>query len=104
MLSASYRREACRAIQRVSKATVLALMGSSLNDPVPNNPLNPAAATFKPFFLRTIPLDHWEVMSFNPVKREVCVLVYRYDEYGQRTGDYRVISLTLPVIAVNPNS
>jgi hypothetical protein len=78
-------------------------MGNYRNDPEADNPLNPAAAVFKPFFLRTIPLSHWEVLSFHPMKREVCVRLHRYDVNGERTGDYKVISITLPVVTYNPN-
>lgn len=96
------RTDACQSIRRVSQATVLALTGNSLNDPVPDNPLNPAAQAHKTFFLRTIPLKHWEVLSFNPARREVCIALYRYDTFGNRTGDYKVITIILPEVAYNP--
>lgn len=102
MKARQIKRDTCQAVHRISKSTILAIMANVGDEGTPNNPLNPAVDSSRPYILRTIPLDHWDVISFDPSAKQVCIALYVYDIYGHRTGDKRVIVISFPDNAFNP--
>ena len=71
---------ACQAKQRLSQATVLAYL--------------PEGTRIQEMFLG-MSLDEWEVTSFNPLKREVCVTLLN-------DGGETLISFNIPTLVFNP--
>ena len=69
---------ACQAKQRLSQATVLAYL--------------PEGTKIQELFLG-MSLDEWEVVSFNPLNREVCVKILDTDV---------VISFIIPTVIFTP--
>lgn len=51
---------ACTNLQRMPKRTLLAILGDGSEGA----------------FLKTIPFASWQILSYNPAKKEVCVRVY----------------------------
>lgn len=56
---ASFRRRACQNIQRLSQDTLLAILAIYRESQYD--------------FLTSMELDEWQILSFNPEVREVCV-------------------------------
>lgn len=63
-----------------------------------NNPLNSSA--YRPHFniLKALPISYWDVLSFDPVTRTVCIVIYRVSDRGVITNDRRFIGVTLPML------
>jgi hypothetical protein len=96
-MAAEFKRTACQATQRIAQSTVIAMITSPGELTHYNNPLNPAAAAPRVNFLAALPRNMWEVLSFNPSNREVCIALYSVDRFGRRTT-YRVMDIILPFL------
>lgn len=105
-------RSKCQNLQRLSKATLLAMISPTgrndfdcspcFPDPncrstniVNNTCLKTPTNCSKPYcFLDTIPTENWSIISFDPKTRETCIKI-------TRRGGTNIISLILPKVSIN---
>ena len=96
-----YNQIACQTTSSLSKATLLAylppkpVVGQTGIDPTINPP--PSAQGL----LSNLSLSQWDIVSFDPVSRTVCVIIYNDDVNDGLSPSGTVLSFTLvPPISV----
>jgi hypothetical protein len=71
---APFFRKACQATEPLSKATFLAYLTAQTNK------YNPATGTFgQANIFADLDDNQWDILSFNPTTKEVCVIIYNKD-------------------------
>lgn len=90
------RREACQNVQSLNKQSLLAMIANTF---IPKYKLvnqTGGEVTFQEesHFLASLDENDWSIQSFNPLTREVCVLV-------TTPSGSRIISITIPNVSIH---
>lgn len=48
-------------------------------------------------YLEKLDFDSWDVTSFNPIKKEICIVLYHKNHIGKIVGE-RYVSFSIPTL------
>jgi len=89
-MSHQFNRRLCRNRQRLTQAAFLGMLPSNLD--------NDGKETLNPRRLfESLEVDEWEVLTFNPDIREVCLVI-------RTNSGERNVSVTIPASAISPST